>query len=84
MLSEAIRETFLSRGADELTSTLAAQMAVTAFIAAVNRWLDLDSDQPLPNIVHDTLAALRAVTADPPRRRTTRQSASRPSTRTCP
>lgn len=65
VLSEAIREGFLNRGVDELTSTLAAQIAVTAFNVAVNRWLDHDSGRPLHDIVHDTLAALRAVTADP-------------------
>lgn len=65
VLSEAIRLGFRNRGVDELTSTLAAQIAVTVFNVAVSRWLDQDGEQPLSDLVHDTLRALRSVTADP-------------------
>ncbi len=65
VLSEAIRLGFRNRGVDELTSTLAAQIAVTVFNVAVSRWLDQDGEQPLSDLVHDTLRALRSVTTDP-------------------
>ncbi len=61
-LSEAISQGFRNRGVDELTSTLAAQIAVTAFSVAISRWLDQDGDQPLSELVHDTLHALQSVT----------------------
>jgi len=62
-LSDAIRRGFLNRGVDELTSTLAAQIAVTVFSVAISRWLDQDGEQPLSELVHDTLHALQSVTA---------------------
>jgi len=61
-LSEAISQGFRNRGVDELTSTLAAQIAVTAFSVAIGRWLDQDGEQPLSELVHDTLHALQSVT----------------------
>ncbi len=64
VLSEAIILGFLNRGVDELTSTLAAQIAVTVFGVAIDRWLDQDEEQPLSDLVHDTLRTLRSVTAD--------------------
>ncbi len=64
VLSEAIVLGFRDRGHDELTSTLAAHTAVTVFSVAVRRWLDQDGEQPLTELVHDTLRALLAVTAD--------------------
>jgi len=68
-LSDAINQGFRDRGVDELTSLLAAQLAVTVFSVTISRWLDQDEDedgeQPLSALVHDTLRALRSVTADP-------------------
>lgn len=64
-LSEAISQGFRGRGFDELTSILAAQLAVTVFSVTISRWLDQDGEQPLSELVHDTLRALRSVTADP-------------------
>jgi len=65
VLSEAINLGFRERGVDELTATLAAQLAVTVFSVTISRWLDQDGAQPLSELVRDTLRALRAVTADP-------------------
>lgn len=65
-LSEAIRQGFLNRGVDEMTSTLSAEMAVTVFRVAMTRWLDRDSERRLSEIVAETLSALRFVTADAP------------------
>ncbi len=64
-LSEAISRGFRARGFDELTAMLAAQIAVTVFSITISRWLDQDGEQPLSGLVHDTLRALRSVTADP-------------------
>jgi AcrR family transcriptional regulator len=64
-LSDAISRGFRDRGFDELTSILAAQLAVTVFSVTISRWLDQDGAQPLSALVHDTLRALRSVTADP-------------------
>jgi uncharacterized membrane protein affecting hemolysin expression len=63
-LSEAISQGFRKRGVDELTATLAAQLAVSVFNVMISRWLDQDGEQPLSELVHDTLRALRSITAD--------------------
>ncbi len=63
-LSDAISRGFRTRGLDEMTSMLAAQLAVTVFSVTISRWLDQDGEQPLSELVHDTLRALRSVTAD--------------------
>jgi len=65
VLSDAISRGFRTRGLDELTAMLAAQLAVTVFSVTISRWLDQDGEQPLSALVHDTLRALRSVTADP-------------------
>ncbi len=65
VLSEAISRGFRERGVDELTAILAAQLAVTVFSVTIARWLDQNGEQPLSELVRDTLRALRAVTADP-------------------
>jgi AcrR family transcriptional regulator len=64
-LSDAISQGFRDRGFDELTSILAAQLAVTVFSVTLSRWLDQDGAHPLSALVYDTLRALRSVTADP-------------------
>ena len=65
VLSEAIAQGFRRRRVDELTSALTAQIAVAVFSVTLNRWLDQDVEQPLADLFHDTLQALRAVTAEP-------------------
>ena len=65
VLSDAIGRGFRARGLDELTATLAAQLAVTVFSVTIDRWLNQDGEQPLSALARDTLRALRAVTADP-------------------
>ena len=64
VLADAIRREFVDRGADELTATLTAQVAVTVLGVSVDRWLDQDGEQPLTELVHDTLRALRSVVSD--------------------
>jgi AcrR family transcriptional regulator len=64
-LSEAIRQGFLERGTDELTSTLAAHLAAGVFTVGLNRWLDRDGGPPLRNVLRDTLAAAANLVANP-------------------
>lgn len=66
ILSEAVSRGFRNRGVDDLTATLAAHIAVTTLTVAVSRWLDQDTPQPLPELIDDTLTALRSVAADRP------------------
>lgn len=63
ILAEAASAGFHRRGLDELTATLAAHISVTAFDIAIDRWLDQDNPPALADIVTETLAALRAITA---------------------
>ena len=65
ILSDAIRLGFLNRGVDELTSTLAAHTAVTAFTVGLSRWLDQEGEQSLSVFVHDTLTALKSLASKP-------------------
>ena len=65
VLGEAISRGFGQRGVDELTALLAAELAVSVFSVTIRRWLDQEGEQPLSNLVHDTLRALRSVTTDP-------------------
>lgn len=65
ILSEAVNQGFRDRGLDEVTSTLAAQIAVTVFSVSLSRWLDQDTEQPLSELLRDTLEVLRSVTAEP-------------------
>ena len=64
VLADAIRREFTIRGADELTATLTAQLAVTVLGVSVDRWLDQGGTQPLTELVHNTLRALRSVICD--------------------
>lgn len=63
VLGEAATAAFRQRGLDELAAAVAAQLAVTAFGIAIGRWLDEDGDRPLADLIRETVAALRAVTA---------------------
>lgn len=68
VLSTAITEAFRDRGFDPLTSTLSGQSAALVLDTAVDDWLDQDDpgpdgERPLTGFLHDTLAALRSLTA---------------------
>ncbi len=63
VLADAASAGFRSRGLDDLTATLSAHISVTAFDIAIDRWLDQDEPPALADIVTETLAALRAITA---------------------
>ena len=63
-LAEAIRRGFLVRGYDELNALLAAQLCVTIFGITLDRWLDQDDEQALPQLLHETFRAFRSITAE--------------------
>lgn len=65
-MSEAIRQGFRKRGTDALTSTLAAEIAMTVFRVAIIRWLAQEDERRLSEIIAETLSALRVVAADIP------------------
>ena len=67
ILSDAITSGFRDRGLDELTSTVAAHIAVTVFAVAVTSWLTQAGSQhldyqPLSGFLSEALAAVRSVT----------------------
>ena len=66
ILTEAITSGFRDRGLDELTSTVAAHIAVSVFSVAVTRWLAQgDSESvdytPLSEFLGETLETVRSV-----------------------
>lgn len=65
VLSEAIRHGFLERGTDELTSTLAAHLAVSVFSVGLGRWLDREGGPSLSDVLRETLDALTALAVTP-------------------
>ena len=69
MLVAPIYGGFRRRGVDELTATLAAHLAVAVFGVTLDRWLGQETEQPLTELVRDTLRALHALAngdAEPP------------------
>ena len=64
-LSDALHQGFLSRGVDDLTASLTAQVTTTIFGIAITRWMRERGAVPLPELLHDTLAHLRQVMAEP-------------------
>ncbi len=65
VLSDAIRRELLKRGVDELTATLAAEIAVSVFGVAVTRWLNHDEQRSLSQVVNETFTALLSLAAYP-------------------
>lgn len=62
-LSDQLRTGFEARGVDELSATLAAELAVTVMHTSLARWLARDDDRALAAIVTETLTALRTLAA---------------------
>jgi len=63
-LSDAITRGFQARGSDDLTATLAAEIAVAVFKVAVRRWID-QTDGDLSAVIAETINALNALTTVP-------------------
>ena len=58
----AIAATLHQRGVGELQATLAAEVAMSVFRVAIERWANSDDDRSLPVIMKASMAELRAVT----------------------
>ena len=64
ILAEATRLGFLTRGTDELTATLGAHVATTAFTVSIDRWLDAAAERSLESVLHDVLDGLEGLLHD--------------------
>jgi AcrR family transcriptional regulator len=60
----AVAAALRQRGAGEAQATLAAEAGITVLLVALQRWASEHDDQDLASIMRDSLAELRAVTAD--------------------
>ncbi len=63
-LRAAIAEGFMRRGSDELTATLAADLAVMVLGTALTQWLDSDESTPLSAVITRVLAAFKTLTSE--------------------
>jgi AcrR family transcriptional regulator len=61
-IAAALRE----RGLPELAASLTAEAGIAIFKIAFERWVGPDRDQPLPDLILQALAELKAVTAGAP------------------
>ncbi|MFI0960483.1 TetR family transcriptional regulator [Streptomyces sp. NPDC021080] len=59
-LAGALRE----RGVDEASAGLAAEVGIAVFKFAFRRWVDRTEEKGLSQLIRESLAGLRAVTAD--------------------
>lgn len=55
-----IREGFLDRGLDATTAALIAETATTVLFVALERWLELDDEQTLFELMMETLRSLQS------------------------
>lgn len=55
MLADALRK----RGTDAAAASLAAEMGVTLFRLAFERWIEEEHERPLPDVVRDAFAQMR-------------------------
>ena len=62
-LAAAIADTLRRRGVTEPAASLAAEAAIAVFRIAFERWTDDTNEQDLSRLIHESLEALRAVTA---------------------
>jgi AcrR family transcriptional regulator len=60
VLAEAIKQGFLDRGVDEVTSALVGRMAAVVFNVSLDRWLDLGGTRTLLDLMREHLAVTRA------------------------
>ena len=63
-LRASIIDGFVGRGTDELTATLAADLAMMVLGTALARWLSSDGSAPLSTVVTDVLAVLRTLASE--------------------
>ena len=61
VLADAIEAGFRERGLDGASAAMAARAAVAVLDVSVERWLDGDDEQPLPDLLHESLDALTSL-----------------------
>jgi AcrR family transcriptional regulator len=59
-LAAAVADTLRERGVEPVAASLAAEMGVTVFRVAFERWLEQTDERSLPAVVRETFAAMRA------------------------
>jgi AcrR family transcriptional regulator len=64
-LAEAACRAFIKRGLDPLAATVAAHLAMTVFLVSLDRWLDLDTETNLPDLIRDTTARVQQLSGAP-------------------
>jgi AcrR family transcriptional regulator len=62
-LGAAIAATLRGRGVTEPTASLAAEAGIAVFRIAFERWVDESNERSLSQLIHDSFAELRSVTA---------------------
>ncbi|MEU4088799.1 TetR family transcriptional regulator [Streptomyces aureus] len=63
-LSGTLADALCERGVDEASAGLAAEVGIAVFKFAFRRWVDRAEDKELSLFIRESLAGLRAVTAD--------------------
>jgi hypothetical protein len=63
-IAAAIAETLRGRGAADRTASLTAEAGVAAFKIAFGCWIDEPGEQDLSRLIQDSLAELKAATAE--------------------
>jgi len=62
-LAAALAQVLRERGVPEPEASLAAEAALAAFKIGFDRWVNSDGGQDLPQVIRDSLEALKAVSA---------------------
>jgi AcrR family transcriptional regulator len=62
-LGSAIADTLRKRGVAEPAASLTAEAGIAVFRVAFETWVDPDEERDLPQVIRDSLSALRTVTA---------------------
>jgi hypothetical protein len=67
-MSAALADTLRERGLADPTARLTAEVAISVFRIAFERWIDESNERPLPQLMRDALDQLRLVVAVDARR----------------
>ena len=62
-LSAALAETMRQRGLTDPAASLTAEIAISVFRIAFERWIDETNQRDLPELIHESLDGLQALTA---------------------
>jgi AcrR family transcriptional regulator len=62
-LATALAAALRTRGVSDLASNLTAEAGIAVFKIAFERWIEVSNDRDFPDLIRDSLAELKAVTA---------------------